>query len=70
MKNLYKNLLELANLVVNKNVKGIKLNKKIDSAFQGKDILGPNAVDKKQSPVKQGPGDIFKEGKKNNFKLR
>lgn len=69
MKNLYKNLLQLANIVVNKNVKGVKLNKKIDSAFQGKDILGPNAVDKKSSPVKQGPGDIFKEGKKNVFKL-
>ena len=70
LKNLYKNLLQLANIVVNKNVKGIKLNKKIDSAFQGKDILGPNAVDKKENPVKKGPGDIFKEGKKNNFKLR
>ncbi len=70
MKNLYKNLLQLANIIVNKNVKGIKLNKKIDSAFQGKDILGPNAVDKKENPVKKGPGDIFKEGKKNNFKLR
>lgn len=69
MKNLYKNLLQLANIIVNKNVKGVKLNKKIDSAFQGKDILGPDAVDKKSSPVKQGPGDIFKEGKKNVFKL-
>ncbi len=70
LKNLYVNLLQLANIVVNKNIKGIKLNKKIDSAFQGKDILGPNAVDKKENPVKKGPGDIFKEGKKNNFKLR
>ena len=70
LKNLYMNLLQLANIVVNKNVKGIKLNKKIDSVFQGKDILGPNAVNKKENPVKKGPGDIFKEGKKNNFKLR
>mgnify|MGYP005621652601 FL=1 len=70
LKNLYVNLLQLANIVVNKNVKGIKLNKKIDSVFQGKDILGPNAVDKKENPVKKGPGDIFKEGKKNIFKLR
>ena len=70
LKNLYKELLQLANLIVNKNVKGIKLNKKIDVAFQGKDILGDLPVDKKTSPVKKGPGDMFKEGKKNNFKLR
>ena len=38
--------------------------------FQGKDILGDLPVDKKLSPVKKGPGDIFKEGKKNIFKLR
>ena len=70
LKNLYKNLLQMANIVVNKNVKGIKLNKKIDSAFQGKDILGDLPVDKKLSPVKKGPGDMFKDDKKPEEKLK
>jgi len=70
LKNLYKNLLQMANIVVNKNVKGIKLNKKIDFASQGKDILGDLPVDKKLSPVKKGPGDMFKDDKKPEEKLK
>jgi len=70
LKNLYKNLLQLANIVVNKNVKGVKLNKKIDSAFQGKDILGDLPVNQKSSSVKKGPGDMFKNTKKPDEKLK
>ena len=61
---------DIENIVVNKNVKGIKLNKKIDFAFQGKDILGDLPVDKKLSPVKKGPGDMFKDDKKPEEKLK
>jgi hypothetical protein len=70
LKNLYKNLLQLANIIVNKNVKGVKLNKKIDSAFQGKDILGDLPVNQKSSSVKKGPGDMFKNTKNPDEKLK
>lgn len=60
LKNLFRGILTLTDIVANKNVKGVKLNNKVDSGFQGKDILGAGASDKPEKQVKKGPGDIFK----------
>jgi hypothetical protein len=60
LKNLFRGILTLANIVSNKNVKGVKLNNKVDVGFQGKDILGAGAADKPEKQVKKGPGDMFK----------
>ena len=71
LKNLFRGILTLANIVSNKNVKGVKLNNKVDVGFQGKDILGAGAADKPEKQVKKGPGDMFKQGKdseKNDIK--
>jgi len=66
LKNLFRTVLTLGNIVVNKNISGVKINPKIDKAFQGKDLVGPDGGDKKPAQVKKGPGDIFKE---NQYKL-
>lgn len=66
LKNLFRTVLTLGNIVVNKNISGVKINPKIDKAFQGKDLVGPDGGDKKPTQVKKGPGDIFKE---NRYKL-
>lgn len=63
LKNLFRSVLTLANIIVNKNTKGVKIDAKIDKAFQGKDLIGPGGGEAKPSPVKKGPGDIFKENR-------
>ena len=63
LKNLFRTLLILASVITNKNIKGVKVNAKIDKAFQGKDLVGPGG-DKESNKVKKGPGDMFKPDQK------
>jgi hypothetical protein len=63
LKNLFRTLLILASVITNKNIKGVKVNAKIDKAFQGKDLVGPGG-DKESNKVKKGPGDMFKSDQK------
>lgn len=67
LKNLFRGILTLVNIVSNKNVKGVKLNNKVDVGFQGKDILGAGAAAQPEKQVKKGPGNVFKESDYKKF---